>query len=58
MMQDKPMLEVKHTPYIVLMKSGMKECYDTFFNRNETNIEDWQTEYISIRGGGAKRYFN
>lgn len=49
----KSRLEDKHTTYVVLMNSGMTECCETFLKNNDTNIEEWESEYLIISGGEA-----
>ena len=48
-------LEDKHKGYILLLNSGMNECWRNLANSNNNNIDNWDSEYIDVIGGEANR---
>lgn len=52
---SKSRLEDKHNSFLMLMNSGMNECWDKFSRMNDNNFENWESEYIKIIGGEGNR---
>lgn len=51
-------LQSKHDKTLVLMQSGMKECYEDLLHETYYEKDSWESEYIGINGGQVDRYHN
>lgn len=52
---EKSDLEGKHKNSLILINKAMKECTESFFHHNYTEVESWQTEYLGVSGAAADR---
>lgn len=48
-------MEEKHNKTVELMNSGFKQSWEMFFNGQELDIEEWETEYTELSGGEVDR---